>query len=116
MDFCHPIAFAPFFDEVAVFGGTRLEADADTTRPIALTVPCCVMGGDKAETSSSFAVTKSIERDYFLVIRKADWVDHLPPQSGDTITVEGRPLMRILDVLPNVDEWHLSCRSKEVTP
>jgi hypothetical protein len=98
------------FDAAAIVTGTRREGAA--ARAAAVTVPCCLLGGDVADPFGDASGPTS-QRLYTLVIRRADWPDHLPPRAGDAVRVDGHPGMRITNVQPfGGREWVCDCRSE----
>ena len=111
MNMNHPTAFAPFYDEKAIFSGERREAGATAKRPMSHRVPCCVLGGSPVDASNTSG-TPTVEFSYTVKIRRADWPDHKPPQKGDILTIENRPVMNCLSCLPDGNDWSLDCRSK----
>ena len=108
-------AFDPFFRELAIVAGDRLETGAAASRALSLTVPCCVLGGQPVDASTGSGAP-IIEYSYTVKIRRADWPDHKPPQRGDILTIEGRPVMRCLACLPDGNDWSLECRTKGELP
>lgn len=101
----------PFYDEVAAFGGKRLESGAAEARALLLAVPVCVLGGGRADAASD-AVAPTAEAEYSVLVRRADWQDHQPPQSGDELTIAGRPVLRVARVDADPDGWALECKQK----
>jgi hypothetical protein len=98
-----------FFDRTAAVSGTRREGGGP--RPFSLSAPCCVLGGDVANPHDAASGPTS-QRLYTLVFRRADWPDHLPPRTGDTVRIDGHPDMRINFVQPFAHrEWVCDCRS-----
>lgn len=108
-----PKAFDPFYDATATFTGTRRETGGTAARALKLAVPCCVLGGDQADSIAA-AGAPSSEFEYVVMIHKSDWVDHLPPQRGDLVTVDGYPELRVMVSTPDKTDWAVRCRSKEV--
>jgi hypothetical protein len=106
-----PNAFRPFYDEKAIFSGDRREEGAATSRALSLGVPCCVLGGEPVAASTGSGAPV-IEYAYTVKIRRADWPDHKPPQRGDMLTIDGRPVMRCLACLPDGNDWSLECHTK----
>lgn len=115
MNLEHDTAFAPFYDATAIVSGKRRETGASAARDLSHTVPCCVLGGDLVDVSNN-AGAPAIERSYTVMLRRADWPDHMPPQPGDALSIDGYPVMRASSVLPASAGWSLSCRSKGVAP
>lgn len=112
IDFHNAAAFAPIYTDVAIVTGTRRESGASAARDLKLVVPCCVLGGAVVESLSQ-AAAPTYEREYTVLIRRADWVDHLPPARSDALEVSGYPTLRCASVLPFGDDWSLTCHSKE---
>lgn len=102
----------PFYDEVAAFGGKRLESGAAEARALLLAVPVCVLGGDPVDAMSN-PVGPCFERVYNVLLRRADWLDHKPPQAGDSVSVSGYPVLKVSAVLSDADGWNLTCHAKE---
>ena len=103
--------FDEFFADTAVISGSRREQSA--SRTLSLSVPCCLLGGEDPAELPSGALAPTYERMWRVVIRRADWPEHVPPQSGDSVTISGQPLLRVSSVLPYGSGWLLNCRSKE---
>jgi len=104
-------AFDDFFGEEAIVTGDRLEDGASASRALSLCVPCCVIGGQPVDASIGSGAPV-IEYAYTVKIRRADWPDHKPPQRGDMLTIDGRPVMRCLACLPDGNDWSLECHTK----
>ena len=116
MDFKFPSAFTPFFTDVAVVTGTRRERGASEARNTAMYLPCCVLGGEASDMPSG-ANAAPAGHDYVILVRRDKWPDHLPPQIGDTVKVDGYSEMRIA-AAPYLDGtvgWAIPCRSKEAS-
>lgn len=92
------------FDKLAIVTGTRREGAAAV--PVKLTAPCCLLGGDLAETLRNSSAGPSNQRVYTVVFRTADWPDAAAPQTGYGVSVDGFPAMRIKTVHAlGVREW-----------
>jgi len=116
MDFDFPAAFTPFFDETAEVSGTRRESGSSISRTTAVYLPCCVLGGESSEANTG-ANAAPAGSEYVVLVRRRDWPDHLPPQIGDTVKVDGYSDMRIA-AAPYLDGtvgWAMPCRSKEAS-
>lgn len=114
MNFDLPTAFAPFFDAVAEVSGVRREAGASTPRTTALYLPCCVLGGDSADPNTGASAAPAVQ-EHVVIVRRSDWPDHLPPQIGDRVRIDGYQDMRIY-ATPYLDGgvgWAMPCRSQE---
>lgn len=107
----NPSAFADFYDATAIIAGKRRETGASTHRLLSLAVPACVLGCDPVDASNG-SIAPVIERSYTILIRRADWPDHLPPQSGDVATIAEYPILLVQSVAPDSEGWTLACISK----
>lgn len=104
-------AFDEFFGFVAVFTGTRRESGSAAARALNVTVACSVTGGEISDITSG-GIAPAIGREYTVTIRRADWPDHKPPQSGDVITIDNFPAMAVRVVLPDgAAGWALKCHT-----
>jgi uncharacterized protein YndB with AHSA1/START domain len=45
-------------------------------------------------------------------VSRADWPDHNPPQSGDIVTIDGFPEMRVQTVVGSLMAWTLTCAAQ----
>lgn len=104
-------AYDLFYDETAAVGGVRLETGAASTRAALQAVPCCVFGGEMPDPAND-AIMPGDDCGFRVWIRKNDWLDHTPPQRGDTLTIEGRPVMRVVNSQFDSTDWILDCRGK----
>lgn len=104
-------AYDLFYDEVAAVGGMRLDAGAEEIRKALQSVRCCVLGGELSDPASD-AIMPGDSYGARVWIRRRDWLDHTPPQRGDTLTIEGRPVLRVVSVVGCQSDWVLECRGK----
>lgn len=111
MNLQHPAAFQPFYDESAVVTGERREAGASSSRPLKLTASCCVIEGGPVDATAN-AVTPMVEFAFSVLIRRDDWKEPVPPQKGDILTIDNRPVMRCARCHQMDGDWVLDCRSK----
>ena len=108
INFEHNAAFTPFYQHVAAFGGRRLEAGASVSRAALHAVPCCVLGPTSVDNSiGSGAPVDTIQFD--VMVARIDWPDHMPPQSGDTVTIADFPSMKVQSVVGSMTTWVLTC-------
>jgi hypothetical protein len=114
MTFRHPTAHKPMFGKIGVVSGTCLETGAATSRAVSLAVPCAIHGGAVADAANQGAFAANPERDYIVVFTRADWVDHMPPQIGYTVTAAGYPVLRVRAVVGDEVRWSLNCTAKGV--
>jgi hypothetical protein len=113
MDFTFPAAFAPLFTDTASVTGTRRETGASVSRSLALTVPCCVLGGDQGEGANASGSQEQAAVEWTVLIRRADWPDHKPPQAGDAVAIDDYPAFHVLTSQPyGPDTWSLLCRTR----
>lgn len=110
-----PKAFDPFYDATATFTGTRRETGGTAARALKLAVPCCVIEGQLMDAPAQSGGPR-LEVQYSVHVRRSDWVDHLPPRCGDAISIDGYPVLKVLDVASSQVEWLLTCHSKEAAP
>lgn len=109
-------AFSDFFDATAAVSGTRREAGAAVPRVLRLTVACSVFDGSSVDPLSQSGAP-GCELSWTIILRRADWLDHLPPQKGDTLSVDGYPTLTVARAIPfGADMWSLTCSSKEAMP
>ncbi len=74
------------FNRTIAYDGTRPHNGA--TRPLSFPLErTCIMDGDMDEPLLD-GDTASKRRAYTVIIRKRDWPDVTPPQTGDHITLE----------------------------
>lgn len=113
--FDNPAALTDFLDDTAIFTGERREDGAAAARSLSLTVRCSLFGGDPSQTPSA-AHSPSAGLDYTLLILRADWPEHLPPQRADTVTLSSLPrqTLRVLSASPfGLDAWLVNCQTRE---
>lgn len=103
-------ATAPFYRHLAAVTGARRETGASASRALSLSVRCCVLGGNPVDAATGSGAP-SDAREYSVSVRQADWPDHLPPQTGDVVAVDGFPSMRVLSVVPASQAWTMTCHS-----
>jgi hypothetical protein len=109
-------ALDPSFRHTAVVSGIRRETGAAASRTLSLRARCCVLGGESVDQSSNAAAPTNM-RQYTILLRRTDWPDHLPPQSGDSFLIESYPDMRVQQVNRfSADIWALTCLSKDYVP
>lgn len=105
--FDNPAAFAPFFRDRVAVEGTRAGG-----RSVAGTFLACVLdqGLDDAIAEGS---TETARRVVSVTVRRADWFDVEPPQTGDAVTLESGDAYRVTSVVPSVGfaGWTLMARA-----
>jgi len=111
IDFEHSASFAPFMRHAASFSGRRLESGAAESRAALHAVPCCVLGPTAIDASmGGSAPVDAIQFD--VLVSRDDWPDHKPPQSGDIVTIDGFPEMRVQTVVGSLTTWTLTCAAQ----
>ncbi len=105
--FDSPAAFAPFFRDRVAVEGTRAGG-----RRVAGAFRACVLdqGLDDAAVEGT---TETARRVVSVTVRRADWFDVEPPQTGYAVTLESGDAYRVMSVGPSVGfaGWTLMARA-----
>lgn len=110
-------ALSPFYRHGATITGRRRENNVARTLEVVLK-DAAIMGGTPA-TLIDGADSPTNERIYSVGILRASWLDHYPPQIGDTVTPHDDatfPRLNVYAVIANHTGWRCECRSIEPKP
>ena len=95
-------------DAKLIIQGERRENGV--VRQAAQTIDCSVFGGGRADMLDG-ADSNTTDRVWNVLVIRADWLDHKIPQVGDSIQVQGYPVMKVTDVLADNTVIDMTCRS-----
>lgn len=107
-------ALSPFYRHGVTITGRRRENNVARNLEVVLR-DAAIMGGSPAALLDG-AASPTNERIYSLGILRASWLDHYPPQIGDTVAPHDSatfPRMMIQAVVTNHTGWRCECRSVE---
>ena len=89
--FSNPAAFAPFYRDAITVEGTRrslpsLQGSHGVPRAVRGTFRACVIDNGFAEPVAESDAESSL-RTFGISVRRGDWIDRMPPQTGDRVAL-----------------------------
>ena len=100
--------FSPFFDRRISVEGKRPFTPGHS-RKVAGTFQACVFDNGPSDPLMDTDAGTNV-RTFSISVRAGDWLDHTPPQTGDTITIgEVRTAVSRVETVTG-DTWTLTAR------